>query len=226
MAGPLDSLNDNSMTGFCLRYWYRRIALMVLVVSAFGILVMLFFPDFLPIYGSLLVIVIIIYIEGRRSILSNVESNTKRRHVLQMMLTELYSIHSRLERGSRLVYEDGQGTVGFVNGVFAYDWCDRLAIHSGASFDVIISQMKIHDIVNLAKDHNYYRQKLEDAIVPNRTNGVLIEKHAKYVRSYCEILQAREIELARILPDVIIKGKKLIESIGINICKRPDSISA
>ena len=225
MPDPLESHKDDPMTAFCMRHWYHRFIAMTCVAGTLAIAAGLFAQNLLAICGSVFVIVVIVYIEGQRRIRSNVESNTKRQHVLSMMLGELISMQIKLEKGKRMVYEDGEGMVGFVNEVFAYDWCDRLAVHSGASFHVIISQTRIHDIVNLAKDHNYYRQKLEDLVIPNRADGVLPEKHAKCAGSYCEVLLLREVELARILPEAISKGKELINSISINICKRSDSVS-
>lgn len=226
MSNPLETLNDRSMAAFCIRYLYRRFIPIICGIGALTVATWVFAPSLIALCASMFVIAIIIYIDGQNKIRSNVELNIKRRHVLSMMLGELISMQILLESGLRMVYEDDEGAVGFVNEVFTYDWCDRLVLHSGESFHFAISQTRIHDIVNLAKEHNHYRQKLEDVVIPNRTDGVLIEKHAKYVGVYCEILQVRELELARILPKAIDKGKEMIGSIGINICKHPNRVSS
>lgn len=146
------------------------------------------------------------------------------KHVLSLMLDELLVMRLLFENGTRVVYEDEHGRVGFVNEILAYDWCDRLSADSGTSVGQLISQARIHDIVNLAKDHNCYRQKLENVIVPNRVDGMLLDNKAVRVRSYCELLQVREIELVRVLLEITNKGQNLINSISVNICKSPDSV--
>ena len=227
MPNPLETLNDGSIPAFCKRRLYRNVILSICVIVVIAVVTLLFIPSLFVLCPSMFVIVVIVYISALNKIRSNVELNTEQRRVILMMLNELIRMQILLENGIRVVYEDQKGSIGFVNEILLYDWCDRLVLHSGGSYHFVISQTRIHDIINLAKEHNYYRQKLEDVIIPNRTaDGILKEKHAKYVRVYCEMLQMREYELARILPKTIDKGKEMVKLIGFDICKHPNSISS
>ncbi len=217
-----DSLLVISHTWFLLK---RFMLISIALASIFAVIALMGHTYLLAISGTISIIIVIVCLDTGRNIRSNIDVNRERQHVLMMMLKELYSMRGLFERGRRAVYEDENGKVGFVDEILTYDWCDRLSARSVTSFDVIISQVRIHDIVNLAKDHNRYRQKLEDVVVPNRVDGVLPDEEAGRVRSYCELLQESETELVRVLLEVTDKGQDLLNSIGINICKNPDSIS-
>ena len=207
---------------FLLRRFILTCIALALIVA---IVALLCFPYLLAISGTIVVIIVIVYLDTARYIRSNLNTNTARRHMLTMMLSELFRMRLSFEQGRWVIYEDKNGKVGFVNEILSYDWCDRLSELSGASVAVFLPQMRIHDIVSLAKDHNHYRQKLEDMIVPNRMNGMLSDEEARRVRSYCELLQVREDELVRVVLEVTNKGQDLINTININSCESPDSIS-
>ena len=217
-----DNLLVASHTWFLLK---RVILICITLASIFTAVALLWYPYLLAISGTISIIIVIVCLDTSRNIRSNIDANMERRQVLMMMLSELTRMHMLFERGRRVVYEDENGKIGFVDEILTYDWCDRLSAHNGTSFNLAISQVRIHDIVILARDHNYYREKLEDLIVPNRTDGVLPDEEAGRVRFYCELLQVREIELVRVLLEITDKGQDLINSISINLCKSPDSIT-
>ena len=216
-----DSLLVISHTWFLLK---RFMLICIVLASIFTTVALLWYPYLLAISGTISVIIVVVCLDTARNVRSNIGVNMERRHALSMMLGELYSMRLLFENGRRVVYEDKDGKVGFVDEILTYDWCDRLSARTGTPFDLIISQVRIYDIVSLAKDHNYYRQKLEDLIVPNRTDGVLPDEKAGRVRIYCELLQAREMELVRVLIEITNKWQDLSDSININLCKSPDGI--
>ena len=207
--------------------WFLRkrlILICITLASTVTVVALLWHPSLLAISGSIAVIIVVVCLDTSRNIRSNIAANKEHLRVLWMMLGELYSMRLLFESGRRVVYEDENGEVGFVDEILSYEWCDRLSTRTDTSFGVISAQMRIHDVIILAKDHNYYRQKLEDLIVPNRTDGVLPDEEAGRVRSYCELLQVRETELVRVLIEVTNKWQEMSDSIYINFFKGPDSI--
>ena len=131
-----DSLLVVSHTWFRLK---RLILICIMLASTITFVALLWYPYLLAISGTISVIIVVVCLDTSRNIRSNIDVNTERRHVLMMMLSELSSMRMLFERGRRVVYEDENGKVGFVNEVLAYDWCDRLSARSGTSFDVVLS---------------------------------------------------------------------------------------
>lgn len=203
----------------------RFILTCIALASVVTIIALFWYPYLFAVSGAIVGITTFVCLDTGRYIRSNLNTNTARQHMLIMMLSELFRMRLLFEQGRWAVYEDKNGKVGFVNEILSYDWCDRLSELSGTSVDVTLHQMRIHDIVSLAKDHNRYRQKLEDMIVPNRVNGMLSDEEARRVRSYCELLQVREAELVRVVLEVTNKGQDLINTLNINNCESPDRVS-
>lgn len=219
--------NRDSTVTDCMRHRYKLLGWLVAGIAGLAFIsIVLNFLPFLAICGSMFVIVVIVYLDAGRHVRSNVEINTKRRHAVMLMLIELTQMLHIFEHGNKKAYTDEKGSVGFVDEILTYDWCDTMSTHNDTSFHLAVLQVQVHDVVNLARDHNYYRQKLEDVIIPNRTNGTLPEKEASDIRSYCVELQQLEAELVRVLVEILGKGQDVINVISANLCKSPDAIPA